>query len=226
MLTLRGSTLPSSSTLQPVLTCQQCPQTSVLRPAPPAWRWAGTAWPATLFHTPSPSLSLCFGELPCGRKQSSLRRLSLICCHQTHMKSLLGWCAGHSGTGWAPTVHLQLSSPPMVQSRIWRLAGCLLDYVLSGYSKEHLWCCRACCTQSLEYLPEKQRPGSGSHMLWPGRQLQSTDMPETWRERKYSTLKYADTRAGLCWEHLKLSKPSSLYLKYIYSSWTAFDVVS
>lgn len=178
------ATCPSSNTLQPLLTCQRCPQTPALRPAPPAWRWADIAWPATLFHTPSPSLSLCFDILLCGRKQSSHCMFLLFCCHQTHMRNLLDWCAGHSGTDWAPTVHLQLSSPPGARSLIWRLAGCLPDYVLSGYGTGHLWCCRAHCTQSVACPPGKQRPGSGPHTLWPERLLQSTDMPEIWRKGK------------------------------------------
>lgn len=176
---------PPTNTLQPLLTCQQCPQTPARRPAPPAWRWADTAWPATLFHTPSPSLSLCFGKLLCGHTQSSHRTFSLFCCRQTHMRSLSDWCAGHSGTDWAPTVRLQLSSPPGAQSLIWRLAGCPPDCVLSGYSTEHLWCSRAHCTQSVVYPPGIQRLGSGSHRLRPERLLQSTDKPETWRKGKH-----------------------------------------
>lgn len=128
---------------QPLLTCQQRPQTPALQSAPRAWMWAGTAWPATLYHIPSPSRSQCFGKLRCGHKQSSLYILSLFCCHRSHTKSVLGWCEGCSGTGLAPTVLLLLSSPPVVHYLIWRLVRFLPGCLPSRYHTERRWCCRA-----------------------------------------------------------------------------------
>lgn len=188
------------------LTCQQCPQTPALRSAPPAWRWAGTTWPATLCHTPSPSPSRCFGKFHCGRRQSSRCMLLPFCCHQSHMWSLPGWHVGRSDTGWAPTALLQLSSPPKVCSQIWRVAGHLPDWMPSRHHKGHLWCCQECYTQSLECPPGKQRPGSGSHRLRPGRLQQSTDMPEIWR---HGRVKWRD------W--IRLDYAVQLLVKYNYS---------
>ena len=176
------SSYTHNTLVQPLLTCQRCPRTPALQSAPPAWRWAGTAWPATLSHTPGPSPSLCSDKPQSGRKQSSCRRLLRFCCHRSRMWSPWGRGAGRCGTGPAPTDLPQPSSPPGAWTLTWSPAGCLPDWIPSGYHTGHLWCCQARHTQSLESPLRTQMPGIGSRRPQPGGRLQSTDMPGIWRE--------------------------------------------